>query len=216
MAFASIFDQMKGCLATGGRKAEAARTNGQKGGRPGSRTIGEHLLRRPLDHEQHDAVETAFFRLRKEEQKALRAYFELPNGWLDFKEVKYYTRQRRKPGPAKQYILRKLRMEARWIMSQSPRPAKRPKDYVVIRELKDDWEREAWEQQHPDMPFVATRPVRIYVERSPYYDYFKMIFERHPNLTEKEILATAGARMTPQIAEAILKYLKAKYPNPRH
>ena len=214
MAFASIFDQMKGCLATGGRKAEAARSNGQKGGRPGSRTLGEHLLRRPLDHEQHDAVDTAFFRLRKEEQKALRAYFELPDGWMDFKTVDY-ARHRRKPGPAKQYILRKFRMEARWLMSQSPRPAKRPKDYVVIRELKNDWEREAWEQRHPDMPFVATRPVRIYVERLPLYEYFKMIFERQPNLTAKEIVDGAGSRMTLQMAEALLKYLKAKYPNPR-
>jgi hypothetical protein len=202
----------KGGRSKSAAKTKAARENAAHGGRLRTRTLGEFLLRQKFDtNEQYNALREAVFRLTTREQKFFREYFGIPEHYLDL-TIKDFISHKRKPGAEMGHIIKKFRLEARWLLS-SLRPAKPtpPKDYVVIRVQRHPSERDAWERRYPDMPFVETRPEKLYIRSIPMYAYFNSMFPRNPRLTAKDIQDLAGAQMTREMAEALLKYLQSTH-----
>lgn len=205
----------KGGQAKTKAKVAASRKNGKKskkGGRPRTRTLGELLLRQPLDRDQHNAIREAVLRLTTREQKWFKEYFGLPQ-YPDL-DVMNIVSHKRKPGAEMQHIIQKFRLMARWLISDSrPRRTLPPKDYIVIRIPKDPHEQDAWERRHPNMPFVATRPKKLYFERMHSFRHLDLLLSKNPkrDFSVEAVRDLEGGRITEKAAEALLEYLKFKH-----
>lgn len=201
-------------------KQKAARENGAHGGRARTRTLGEFLLRQKFDSsEQYDALREAFFRLRDRERKALKEYFGISPQYPEL-NITDFVLHKRKPGAEMQHIIKKFRLEARWLLSNlRPVRIKPPKDYVVIRVLRSEGAREAWERRHPHMPFVATYPKKIYFEQMVSFKHLDQLVSLNPNrqFSVEAVQDTAQSdrvALSEDHAEAFLKYLAFKHKQP--
>ena len=180
-----------------------------KGGRPRTRSLGETLLRRRLNKEQHQILREAFLRLTDRERSSFREHFGFSKDAYVELDVYDFSTRKRRPSGGMQHILKKFRLEARYLLAtHRPKPLK---DYVVERVPKSDYERDAWEQRHPDMPFVATRPKKVYFTELPEFAYFDRKFARGDRLTPEQIRDGGGSRYTAQVAEAVVEFLASKH-----
>lgn len=201
-------DRSAGAGRTGGKskspaKVTAAKRNGKLGGRPSTRTLLERILNRKVTADEHSAFrDKVLCHVLLGEQQYITNFFQ--TDWEGTPTVSW----RGLPQKVRQAI-RHVKAVSK-IYSWKPR-VKPVKDYVVIRVPKSELERQVWEQRHPDMPFVETRPKKIYINNLPSYTYFESIFPHHPNLSEDEILAEGGSRWTREMAAALLKYLKSTH-----
>lgn len=197
--------------STSPAKKKAARQNGKKGGRPHTRTLGEYLLRQKLNKDQHSGIREAVFRLTSREQKWFMEYFGLPKHYPELGTTAF-TLHRRKPGAEMQHIIAKFRLMARWLLSEWRSPDRKPKDYVVIRVPKHEGERKAWERQHPNMPFVATRPEKRFFERMGSFKHLSLLLSKNPNrVFTVEDVKDMDKALTTEAAQALLAYLRFKH-----
>jgi hypothetical protein len=197
--------------STSTAKKRAARQNGKKGGRPHTRTLGEFLLRQKLNKDQHNAIREAVFRLTSREQKWFKDYFGLPKYYPELGTTDF-TLHRQKPGAEMQHIITKFRLMARYLLSEWRSPARMPKNYVVIRVPKHAGEREGWEQRHPNMPFVATRPEKRFFKRMGPFKHLSLLLSKNPNrVFTVEDVKDMDKALTTEAAEALLAYLRFKH-----
>lgn len=141
----NVFDKRLGGLRGGKSKSKAkkaaARRNGKKGGRKagsGSRTLGEFLLRRKLNPQQHETAAEGYFHLRSDKDgKGLGARSEKVqfSKWFGvdphapnedgivyvpyFLKTKTYNRRKPKSGTGMDLILQKFLSVARYKLKNS-------------------------------------------------------------------------------------------------
>jgi hypothetical protein len=185
-------------------KVTAAKNNGKLGGRPAAeRTLLERILNRKLTAEEHASFcDEALYYVLMVEQEYITKFFQ--THWTGIPQVPWRSA---KPQKVRQAIKHVIAVSKIYYWKPRVKPVK---DYVVIRVPKSDFERQVWEQRHPNMPFVMTRPKKVYIKDLPNFTYLENVFARHPNLTEKEIIDSGGSRWTREHAVAFLKYLIAK------
>lgn len=203
MAF-NFFDQSRGGSSKSPAKIKAARQNGRRGGRPSTRTLIERVLnRRVTPNEWEQLQKTVFRRILLGHQDFIPAYFEC--NWNDIPQKAW----RGLPRAVRQAIRQVKALTKIFQPKFRPKPIK---NYIVIRVPKRDGEREDWEQRHPDMPFVATRPQKVHFKNIFNYAWFKRKVENGVALDEADILRNGEGKITREQATALLKYLKFKYP----
>jgi hypothetical protein len=199
-----FFDRSAGGQSKSPAKVAAARRNGKKGGRPSTSTLLERILKRNVTPDEMKTFRAQVLRhIPLEEQDTITNFFQA--GWTEIPTVSW----RGLPLRVRQAI-RHVKAAAK-IYPWRPR-LKPPKDYVVVRVSKHPGERDVWERRHPNMPFVSTRPKKLYIKNIPDFAYFNSVFARNQHLTAKDIQDTGGGRMTREVAEALLKYLKSTHP----
>jgi len=107
---------LKGGLSRSSAKRRASRANGADGGRPRTRTLGEMLLRRSLNKDEHHKVCLAYLDLTKDERRRLNLFFfgqswTWPHYAFDWSGA---TNLRlAQPNEGMRFLLKKLRLMAR-------------------------------------------------------------------------------------------------------
>jgi len=204
-------DRLKGAFSTSPAKAKAARLNGQRGGRPATRTLAERLLNRKLSVDEHEQIKRLWQAnqlLLAREGPALLNHFG-GDGWADPLEImasKFWRRKSRRMPKEVKYLVAKFRLSVRYNL----KPTAPPKDYVVVSDLRSEDEQREWERRHPNLPCPPRRH-RKSLASLPDFKYFDSLFARSPDTTPEEVMAIGGALYPRPIAEALVKFLRHRH-----
>jgi len=91
-----------------------------------------------------------------------------------------------------------------------------PKNYVVVRIPKQPGEQKAWELRYPDMPFVLTRPKKVYFESTPCCRHLARLLSLKPSykFSADDVKESGCGYLNNEMAEALLEYLRFKASRP--
>jgi hypothetical protein len=216
----NLFDQTRGGMSESAAKVEAARKNGNRGGRPSDRSLIDRVLNRQIERELPKEVlpwdqralstwpqirDKVLSRVPPPDRKVVTSYFGCD--WMDIPMRSW----KRLPSSVRR-VLRQIRAAAK-IHFSTPVRFSEPKPWVVIRVNKNKAyeSEEHWKISHPNMPWCPTVNHRLSFSKLEGFWWDDMKYKSGDRLTEEDIFRNGDNKLTKEQARAIWLWLNWKY-----
>jgi hypothetical protein len=180
------------------KKRRASRRNGSKGGRTGSLSLAELLLRRSLSPNDRNAVDDVYQQdLFERERQVLQDVFH-----CDLHSTGVSRAATRNLEGEVAYVVKKFRLAASKLKLAKRRA---PMEYIA----RDIHATAEWEARHPGGPPPPPIPRQIVFERLPFYKDVEATFAKNPRLTIWQIIEAVGSKATQQNAQLLLDHFRS-------